>query len=391
MELNNHHNLRKITIIILILIIIITSGIFLFAKHHNDLTTASPSQNIDIYAHTHANMFSPVVRTALNRVYVPNSLDNTVSVIDPKTYQVIATFPVGKIPQHVVPSYDLKTLWVANNRGNSLIPINPFTAQPGNKISVDNPYNLYFTPDGHSAIDVAEALRKLEFLDPHTMTVQYSIPVQCAGVNHMEFTADGHYAIATCEFSGQLVKVDLIQHTIVGYLSLSLNNSNKKSMPQDIRSTADGKTFYVADMSMNGVFLIDPYGFKQIGFIPTGIGTHSIYPSRDGQLFYVANRGCSSMSSCRPKGPGSVSVIDPNSRTIIANWVIPGGGSPDMGNVSADGKELWLSGRFDREVYVFDTQTGKLIHRIPVGRGPHGLCYWPQPGRYSLGHTGTMR
>ena len=62
-----------------------------------------------------------------------------------------------------------------------------------------------------------------------------------------------------------------------------------------------------------------------------------------------------------------------------------------MGNVSADGKELWLSGRFDYEVYVFDTATGKLTHRIKVERGPHGLTVWPQPGRYSLGHTGNMR
>jgi len=73
------------------------------------------------------------------------------------------------------------------------------------------------------------------------------------------------------------------------------------------------------------------------------------------------------------------------------NWPIPGGGSPDMGNVSADGKELWVSGRYDGEVYVFDTRTGRLKHSIPVGREPHGLCVWPQPGRYSLGHTGNMR
>ena len=62
-----------------------------------------------------------------------------------------------------------------------------------------------------------------------------------------------------------------------------------------------------------------------------------------------------------------------------------------MGNVSADGKELWVSGRYDDEVYVFDTETGQLTHRIKVGREPHGLCVWPQPGRYSLGHTGNMR
>jgi YVTN family beta-propeller protein len=92
----------------------------------------------------------------------------------------------------------------------------------------------------------------------------------------------------------------------------------------------------------------------------------------------------------RPRGPGSVSVIDFARRGVIANWPIPGGGSPDMGNVSADGKRLWLSGRFDDVVYAIDTSSG-VTQSIPVGHTPHGLTVWPQPGRYSLGHTGVMR
>jgi YVTN family beta-propeller protein len=91
------------------------------------------------------------------------------------------------------------------------------------------------------------------------------------------------------------------------------------------------------------------------------------------------------------RGPGSISVLDPTTQSIIATWPVPGGGSPDMGSISADGKELWVSGRYDSEIYVFDTSTGQLTHRIPVGEEPHGLCLWPQPGRYSLGHTGNMR
>jgi DNA-binding beta-propeller fold protein YncE len=105
---------------------------------------------------------------------------------------------------------------------------------------------------------------------------------------------------------------------------------------------------------------------------------------------YVANRGWTTVKG-GPHGPGSVSVIDCATRQVVATWPVPRGGSPDMGNVSADGKELWLSGRFDAEVYVFDTETGRLKHRIPVKVGPHGLTVWPQPGRYSLGHTGNMR
>ncbi|HVV69056.1 MAG TPA: hypothetical protein VHE99_08525 [Gammaproteobacteria bacterium] len=333
-------------------------------------------------------MFSQAVAGALARVYVPNSEDGTVSVIDPATYQVVDTFATGKNPQHVVPSYDLKTLWVLNDEGNSVTPINPNTAKPGPALPVHDPYNLYFTPDGSFAIAVNEDAKTLDYRDPQTMALVDSVPVKCGGVNHMDFTVDGRYAIVTCEFSGQLLKLDVKARKVVGYLDLG-----KGSMPQDARASPNGRVFYIADMMRDGIFLIDPVAFKVIDFIPTGVGTHSVYPSRNsGHLFYIANRGCHLHSvTCPAHGPGSISVLDPRTEMIVANWPIPGGGSPDMGNVSADGKELWLSGRYDSEVYVFNTETGQLIHRIPVGKGPHGLAVWPQPGRYSLGHTGNMR
>ena len=106
-------------------------------------------------------------------------------------------------------------------------------------------------------------------------------------------------------------------------------------------------------------------------------------------MLYIANRGSHKVHGAR-KGPGSVSVLDFASGKVVANWPIPGGGSPDMGNVSADGKTLWLSGRFDDVVYAFDTTTG-AVKQIKVGAEPHGLTVWPMPGRYSLGHTGILR
>lgn len=354
------------------------------------------SQNVqentqpNIYQYTQSGMPSPAVKNSLYRVYVPNGKSGTVSVIDPTTYKVIQTFHTGKDPQHVVPAYDLQTLWVLNNGSNSVTPINPNTGKAGTSVAVDDPYNLYFTPDGKFAIIVCEARKQLQFRDPKTMKLLSQLPVQCSGANHMEFTVDGKYAIVTCEYSGQLMKIDLINHKVVSYLSLNTITPKINSMPQDIRSSADGSLFFVADMMRDGVMLVDPDKFVQIGFIPTGTGTHGIYPSRDGTLFYISNRGCHHRS-CGPHGPGNISVIDPEKKKVIATWVIPQGGSPDMGNITPDGKELWLSGRYDNEVYVFDTASGNLMHRIPVGIGPHGLAVWPQPGRYSLGHTGNMR
>lgn len=355
-----------------------------------------PVKTLNIYEHTNRGMLSPAVKKALPRVYVPNGLSNTVTVIDSTTYQVIDRFPTDKYPQHVVPSHDLKTLWVLNNSGNTAIPIDPNTGKPGRKVAIEDPYNLYFTPDGKFAIGVDEAKRRLDFRDPQTMALIDIVPVECKGVNHMDFTIDGKIALATCEFSCQLVKLDVVNRKVLDYIKLSVDKPENGCMPQDIRLSPDAKIFYVADLTRNGVFLVDAAKFSQVGFIPTGIGTHSIYPSRDGRLFYIGNRGCQGIGCtlptyCPPHGGGSVTVIDPIKQKIVGYWPVPGGGSPDMGNLTADGKELWLSGRYDSEVYVFDTETGRLTHRIPVGKGPHGLTVWPQPGRYSLGHTGNMR
>ena len=343
----------------------------------------------NMYSEAGVNHFSPAVAGALTRIYVPNLRSNTVSVIDPARFKVVDTFPVGHSPQHVVPSWDLKTLWVTNNaeghNDGSLTPIDPKTGKPGTAVAVDDPYNMYFTPNGKEAIVVAESRARLDFRDAHTMALHGSLSVpECKGINHADFSIDGRYAIFTCEFGGKLAKIDMVKRKVVGYLLL-----DKKGMPQDIRVSPDGKVFYVADMMANGVFLVDGDSFTRIGFIKTGVGTHGMYPSRDGTKLYVANRGSNRIHGPR-HGKGSVSVIDFATRKVVANWPIPHGGSPDMGNVSADGKLLWLSGRFDDVVYAFDTTTG-TVRSIKVGGEPHGLAVWPQPGRYSLGHTGIMR
>ena len=329
----------------------------------------------DIYAADHAGNLSPVVQNFPSRVYVPNSDSNTVDIIDPATFKIIKHFAVGHQPQHVVPSWDLRHLWVLNDLGDSITEIDPMTGEKGKTIPVQDPYNMYYTPDGKFAIVVAEAQARLDFRDPETWKVVDSVKVPCKGVDHMDFTSDGRFLIASCEFSALLVKVDVAAHKLVGTLSLE-----KGGMPQDVKTAPDGKIFYVADMVANGIYMIDPDTFTRVGFLPTGKGTHGLYVSRDSKSLYVSNRL-----------EGSISVIDLATRKQAAKWMIPGGGSPDMGGVSADGKQLWLSGRYNAEVYVFDTETGNLLARIKVGKGPHGLCVYPQPGRYSLGHTGVFR
>ena len=337
-------------------------------------THARTASAVDVYAADGPNMFRRATRRALPRIYVPNSDSNTVDVIDPRRLKIVREFPVGALPQHVTPSWDLKTLYVLNDEGNSVTPIDPRTARPGRAIPVADPYNLYFTPDGRFAIVIAERLGRLDFSDPHTFRVVHALAVPCRGVDHMDFSAHGGYLIASCEFSGQLIKVDLRRQRVVGTLQLPSGG-----MPQDVKLSPDGKLFYVADMHANGLWEVDGRRLRVVGFLPTGLGVHGLYPSRNGKLLYATNRSA-----------GTISVISFRTRKVVATWRIPGG-SPDMGNVSADGKVLWLSGRYDAEVYAISTSTGRLLARIPVGRGPHGLCVWPQPGRHSLGHTGILR
>jgi YVTN family beta-propeller protein len=325
-----------------------------------------------------ASGLSPAVKDARELIYVPNNKSNDVTVIDPKTFKVIDTFPTGVLPQHVVPSWDLQTLWVNNNAGNTLTPIDPKTGKPGPSIPVDAPYNLYFTPDGKYAMVMEERNALITFRDAHTpkLDVVKRLKVPCQGVNHADFSPDGTYFIASCEFSGELLKVDVVNLEVVGEQTLE----TKGSMPQDVRLTPDGTTFLVADMVANGVWLVDGESFEVLGLVPTGKGAHGIYPSRDASVIYVSNRA-----------EGSISVLDAHTKQVIQTWKIPGGGSPDMGGVSADGKVLWMSGRTDDEVYAIDVVNWTLLARIKVGRQPHGLAVFPQPGRYSLGHTGNYR
>jgi YVTN family beta-propeller protein len=329
----------------------------------------------NLYYYDGANMLSPTVAGDPARIYVPNTLSNSVTVIDPSTYRVIQTFPVGIEPQHVTPSWDLKTLWVENDKGNSLTPIDPRTGAVGPAVPVEDPYNLYFTPDGTRAVVMAEALRRMDFRDGRTMALEKSLPVPCSGLNHLDFSPDGRTAVASCEFDGHLLLIDIANETVLQSIDVG-------GMPQDVKLSPDATVYYVADMKLDGVHVIDAATFRQIAFTKTGKGAHGLYPSRDATKLYVSNRQ-----------EGSVSVIDFATRQVVAKWVFDGGhGSPDMGGVSADGKVLWLTGRYDDELYAISTDTGQLIvPPIRVGRGPHGACVWPQPGRYSMGHTGIFR
>lgn len=342
-------------------------------------TTGSPSSPVpspshrprNVYAAINSGTLAPAVRGIPTRVYVPNNDTNTVSVIDPKTFKVIHTLPVGTEPQHITPSWDLRNLYVGNVYSNSLTVIDPRTGHIGRTVSVPDPYNLYFTPDGKHAIDVAEGHDTLYFYDPTTWKLQGTIAIPYRGPDHMDFSANGQYFLISTEYSGVVIKVGLHPRRILGTVSLG-------GSAVDVKVSPDGKVFYVANQVRNGVSVIDPTSMKEIRFIPTGAGAHGFAMARDGRHLYVTNRLA-----------GSISVIDTQSQKVVHTWHV--GGSPDMLQVSADGTQLWTSNRFNASVSVIDTHTGKLLHTIAVGSHPHGLTLFPQPGRYSIGHNGVYR
>jgi YVTN family beta-propeller protein len=304
------------------------------------------------------------------RVYVPSAVGNTLHVIDPKTFKIIATHGVGRFPHHVTPSWDLTKLYVTNTGQNSLTVIDPKTGEISGEIRVEDPYNLYFTPDGKMAVVVAERHKRIDFRDLRTWKLIKSVPVEWPGVDHLAFSRDGSYLVASCEWSGRIVKVDLRKLELVADMALG-------KLPVDVVRPPRQNLMFIADQGVHGVFVVDPDAWKMIEFIPTGRGTHGILLSYDEKSLYASNRD-----------EGSISVIDIESRKVTAKWKT--GGSPDMGQLSPDGRQLWISSRYHSAVLAIDTTTGKVIARIPTDKEPHGLTYFPNSrGTRSLGHNGV--
>ncbi len=335
------------------------------------LVAAPATAGKNVYAATTTGRLPPAAAHIRPLVYVPNSESASLDVIDPRTFRVVAHHPIGDQPHHVTPSWDSKRLYVDLTGANQLLELDPRTGRPGRTIPVTDPYNLYFTPDGHSAVVVAERFNRLDFRDPASWRLLGSVPIPYPGADHLDFTADGRQLLVTTEYSGMVLKVDVRAQRVTGQVQVG-------GLPVDVKLSQDGRAFYVANQGRGGVSIVDPIAMRELAFLPTGKGAHGLYVSRDTRSLYVTNRLA-----------GTISVIDFTRRRIVATWRI--GGTPDMGGLSPDGRQFWVTGRYTASVYVVDTRTGRLLRTIRVGRAPHGLAYFPQPGRYCVGHTGVYR
>jgi len=337
-------------------------------------STSLPEASYNVYANTLSGTVPCPLCELPPRVYVPNSMAGTVDVIDPMTFRVIDHYRVGAIPHHIAPAWDMSALYVDNEGSSSLTVLDIHTGRPTGQVNIPFPYNLYFTPDGSKAIDVVERLQRIEFRDwRHGWGLLKSVAIPWPGADHMDFSADGSYLMISTEYSGIVAKVDVNTMSLAGYVRVG-------GLPIDVKVSPDGQYFYVTNQGLMGVSVVDPVAMKVVQFIPTGRGAHGLQISRDTKSLYVSNRL-----------EGSISVIDFATRTVTAKWHIPGGGSPDMLQLNPEGTQLWASGRYNATVYVFDTTTGDVLARIPVGSEDHGLTYFPNVGRYSIGHNGVYR
>ncbi|GAB3867588.1 hypothetical protein GCM10028801_41980 [Nocardioides maradonensis] len=331
-----------------------------------------------VYAADRPGELSRSVRHDRPLLYVPDSeASGHTTVISQRTHRIVRVLPTGSLDQHVTPSWDLRTLYVEASASDHLARIDPRTGRMRHAVHTDRPYNLYFTPNGRQAIVMDEQHDRIVFTTPHSFHRQQVVHDRtCRGPNHADFSANGRYFVVSCEFSGELLKVSTARHRVIGHLRLP-----GMSMPQDVRLAPDGRSFFVADMGRDLLLRIPWDRFHVAHRYPTLAMPHGIYFTRDQRRLLLTDRRA-----------GAVQVFSLARGRFTATWRIPGGGSPDMGGLSADGRVLWVSGRYDGVVYGFDTRTGHLVARIRVpGGSPHGLLVWPQPGRYSLGHTGIMR
>ncbi|MEO8639587.1 MAG: beta-propeller fold lactonase family protein [Chloroflexota bacterium] len=337
------------------------------------LDSAEPAaRDWNVWAATISSTLPAAVANLPARLYVPNEADRTVTVVDVGTLSVIDRLPVGILPEHVTPDWDLSRLYVSNYGSTFMSAMDAQTGKLVDPIQAPFAYNLYFTPDGTTAIVMAEEVDRVDFYDRVTWAPLGQLPIPWRGIDHADFSAGGRYLMASTEYaSGHVLKIDVVTRSIVGDLEVG-------GLPIDTKLSPDGLVFYNANQGRNGVSIIDPISMQELSFLPTGTGAHGMATSRDTKSLYVSNRL-----------NGTISVISFATRQVVTTWLV--GGTPDMLQVSPDGTQLWVSNRYGTTVSIIDTATGAVVNTIQVGRQPHGLTYFPQPGRFSIGHNGVYR
>ncbi|GLZ12121.1 hypothetical protein Acsp04_23560 [Actinomadura sp. NBRC 104425] len=333
--------------------------------------TASPAA-ADVYAATRTGMLSPATRALPPRLYVPNAVTGAVDVLALPGGRLVGRIPVpgGGRNARVVPSWNLKWLWVVGRDG--LLPVHARSGRRGRVRPVPGVRGLYFTSRGREAVTVSA--RRIVFRDPVTMRARAALRLPCTGTPHADLTADEGTLVLACVRPGMLVSVDLARRVTAGTLTLPIGAS-----PQQVRLSPDGSLFYVADAVRGGVWLVDAARLQATGFIVTAPGASGLLPSRDARTLYVLGRG-----------DGSLTAVDFAARRVTGRRRLPRTGAA-LGGVTADGAALWLTAPAAGAVYAVSPDDGGVTGMVRLGGRPVNALLYPQPARYSLGGTAHFR
>ena len=313
-----------------------------------------------------ALLFAASAAHAGNPIFVLNSLDANVSVINPETWQVTQRIPTGKEPHHLYLTPDEKSVIVANAGSDSLTFIDPRTAEVQRVVrGTLDPYHLRFSPDMKWFVTVANRLNHIDIYrwDGKDLSLAKRIP-SGKTPSHIWIDSKSTTAYATMQDSDELVAVDLATQTLKWRVKTG-------AMPADVFGTPDDKHLLVGLTGGDHVQVFDVTGpqAKLVKSIPTGEGAHAFRALGDGRHVFVGNRVAN-----------TVNKIDYLKLESVGQFKAPGG--PDCMEVTADGKLLLVSSRWIKKVSVIDIATGQLVRQVKVGKSPHGIWTLDHAKRY---------
>jgi YVTN family beta-propeller protein len=303
---------------------------------------------------------------AANPIFVLNSLDANVSVIDSATWKETRRIPTGKEPHHIYLTPDEKSVIVANAGGDSLTFIDPRTAEVQHVVrGTIDPYQLRFSPDMKWFVTVANRLNHIDIYrwDGKELTLAKRIP-SSKTPSHIWIDSKSTTAYATMQDSDELVAVDLATQTLKW-------RTKTGKMPADVFGTPNDKYLLVGLTGDNHVQVFDVSGAEPKVFktIATGEGAHAFRAAGDGRHVFVGNRVAN-----------TINKIDYLNLESVMQFAAPGG--PDCMEVTADGKFLFVSSRWIKKMSVIDTTTGQLVRQVKVGKSPHGVWTLDHAKRY---------
>lgn len=290
-------------------------------------------------------------------VFVLNSLQADISVIDPESWVETARIPTGKEPHHLYLTPDEKSLIVANALGDSLTFVDPATAQVQRTVrGIVDPYHLRFSPDMHWLVTAANRLNHVDFYrwDGQNLTLVQRVPTGKTP-SHLWIDSGSRVLYASMQDSDELVAIDIGTQKVLWRTSTG-------AMPADVYGSPDGKRIFVGLTGSDSVEVFDISGEqpRSVQRIKTGSGAHAFRAAGDGRHLFVSNRVAN-----------TISKVDMQALRVADSYPAPGG--PDCMDVSTDGRWIYVSARWARKLLVIDTVERKVARSIPVGKSPHGV------------------